>query len=70
MDSQVRRREVEHGSWSRGACSRSMSRDGVGSRVMPERPVRLYGIALSHPVLAARGMLDHKGLAYRYIELP
>jgi glutathione S-transferase len=36
---------------------------------MLERPVRLYGIALSHPVLAARGMLDHKGLAYRYIEL-
>jgi glutathione S-transferase len=36
---------------------------------MPERPVRLYGIALSHPVLAARGMLDHKGLPYRYIEL-
>jgi glutathione S-transferase len=36
---------------------------------MPERPVRLYGIALSHPVIAARGMLEHKGLVYRYVEL-
>jgi glutathione S-transferase len=36
---------------------------------VPEHPARLYGIALSHPVLAARGMLDHKGLAYRYVEL-
>jgi glutathione S-transferase len=36
---------------------------------MPERSARLYGIALSHPVLAARAMLDHKGLAYRYVEL-
>jgi glutathione S-transferase len=37
---------------------------------MATRPVRLYGIALSHPVLAVRGMLDHKRLAYRYVELP
>ena len=36
---------------------------------MPDRPVRLYGIALSHPVLAARGMLEHKRLGYRYVEL-
>ena len=36
---------------------------------MTERPVRLYGIALSHPVLAVRGMLERKGLAYRYVEL-
>jgi glutathione S-transferase len=42
---------------------------GVGSRVVPERPARLYGIALSHPVLAARGMLERKGLPYRYVEL-
>lgn len=31
---------------------------------------RLYGIRLSHPVLAVRGMLERKGLAYRYTELP
>jgi glutathione S-transferase len=37
---------------------------------MATRPVRLYGIALSHPVLAVRGMLDQKGVAYRYVELP
>jgi glutathione S-transferase len=30
--------------------------------------VRLYGIALSHPVIAARAMLDHKGIEYRYVE--
>jgi glutathione S-transferase len=36
---------------------------------MPERTTRLYGIALSHPVLAARGMLDYKGLSYRYVQL-
>jgi glutathione S-transferase len=36
---------------------------------VPERFIRLYGIALSHPVLAARGMLDRKGLSYRYIQL-
>jgi glutathione S-transferase len=36
---------------------------------VPERPVRLYGIALSHPVLAVRGMLERKRLTYRYVEL-
>ncbi len=36
---------------------------------MPERQIRLYGIPLSHPVLAARGMLDRKELSYRYVEL-
>jgi glutathione S-transferase len=36
---------------------------------MSDRPIRLYGIALSHPVLAARGMLDRKRLSYRYVQL-
>jgi glutathione S-transferase len=36
---------------------------------MPEAPIRLYGIPLSHPVLAVRGMLECKGLDYRYVEL-
>lgn len=36
---------------------------------MSEPSIRLYGIALSHPVLAARGMLEHKGLSYRYVEM-
>lgn len=36
---------------------------------MSERLIRLYGIALSHPVIAARGMLERKGLRYRYVEL-
>jgi glutathione S-transferase len=36
---------------------------------MTERRIRLYGIPLSHPVLAARGMLERKGLDYRYVEL-
>ncbi len=36
---------------------------------MSERVIRLYGIPLSHPVLAVRGMLDRKGVAYRYVEL-
>ena len=31
--------------------------------------LRLYGIPLSHPVAAVRGMLDRKGLDYRYVEL-
>jgi glutathione S-transferase len=35
---------------------------------MPEE-IRLYGIPLSHPVVAVRGMLERKGLPYRYIEL-
>jgi glutathione S-transferase len=34
-----------------------------------EPSIRLYGIPLSHPVLAARGMLERKGLSYRYTEL-
>jgi glutathione S-transferase len=34
-----------------------------------EPSIRLYGIPLSHPVLAARGMLEHKSLSYRYLEL-
>jgi glutathione S-transferase len=34
-----------------------------------EPSIRLYGIPLSHPVLAARGMLEHKGLPYRYVEM-
>ncbi len=36
---------------------------------MPGREIRLYGIPLSHPVLAVRGMLERKGLAYRYVDL-
>jgi glutathione S-transferase len=36
---------------------------------MSERPLRLYGIALSHPVIAVRGMLAHKRLSHRYVEL-
>ena len=36
---------------------------------MVEPPIRLYGIPLSHPVGAVRGMLDHKGLRYHYVEL-
>jgi glutathione S-transferase len=36
---------------------------------MPDRQIRLYGIPLSHPVLAVRGMLERKGLAYRYVSL-
>jgi glutathione S-transferase len=31
--------------------------------------IRLYGIPMSHPVLAVRGMLERKGLDYRYVEL-
>jgi glutathione S-transferase len=34
-----------------------------------ERPLRLYGIALSHPVIAVRGMLERKRLSHRYVEL-
>jgi glutathione S-transferase len=36
---------------------------------MPEARIRLYGIPMSHPVLAVRGMLERKGLDYRYVEL-
>jgi glutathione S-transferase len=31
--------------------------------------IRLYGIPLSHPTLAARGMVERKGLPYRYVSL-
>ena len=36
---------------------------------MTQSQIRLYGIALSHPVLAVRGMVEHKSLVYRYTEL-
>jgi glutathione S-transferase len=36
---------------------------------MADPQIRLYGIPMSHPVVAARGMLERKGLEYRYIEL-
>jgi glutathione S-transferase len=36
---------------------------------MADARIRLYGIPMSHPVVAVRGMLDHKGLEYRYVEL-
>lgn len=36
---------------------------------MQEREIRVYGIPLSHPVLAVRGMLERKGIAYRYLDL-
>ena len=36
---------------------------------MADSRIRLYGIPLSHPVLAARGMLERKGLDYHYVEL-
>ena len=37
--------------------------------IVVESPIRLYGIALSHPVLGVQGMLRRKGLTYRYVEL-
>jgi glutathione S-transferase len=36
---------------------------------MADRTIRLYGIPLSHPVVAVRGMLALKALDYRYVEL-
>jgi glutathione S-transferase len=42
---------------------------GSLATLMPEREIRLYGIPLSHPVLAVRGMLELKRLAYRYVDL-
>ena len=36
---------------------------------MPAGQIRLYGIPLSHPVMAVRGMLDRKGLRYKYVSL-
>jgi glutathione S-transferase len=36
---------------------------------MADRQARLYGIPMSHPVLAVRGMLERKRMPYRYVEL-
>src|SRR5450755_1943477 len=36
---------------------------------MGDQMIRLYGIPLSHPVVAVRGMLGLKALDYRYVEL-
>jgi glutathione S-transferase len=36
---------------------------------MAEHEARLYGIPMSHPVIAVRGMLERKRMPYRYIEL-
>ena len=36
---------------------------------MADREARLYGIPMSHPVIAVRGMLDRKRMPYRYVEL-
>lgn len=36
---------------------------------MAEREARLYGIPMSHPVLAVQGMLERKRMPYRYVEL-
>ena len=36
---------------------------------MADARIRLYGIPMSHPVMAARGMIERKGLDYRYVEL-
>lgn len=36
---------------------------------MAPRAIRLYGIPLSHPALAVRGMLDQLGLRYDYVPL-
>jgi glutathione S-transferase len=43
--------------------------DASKLRVVVESPIRLYGTALSHPVLGVQGMLEQKGLTYRYVEL-
>ena len=32
-------------------------------------PAKLYSLALSHPALAVRGMLEHKGIEHRVIDL-
>ena len=39
------------------------------ARRVADGGLRLYGIPLSHPVLGVRGMLELKGLPYRYVEL-
>ncbi len=36
---------------------------------MSQQRIRLYGIPLSHPTMAVRGMLERTGLSYRYTEL-
>ncbi len=36
---------------------------------MADREARLYGIPMSHPVIAVRGMLERKRMPYRYVEL-
>lgn len=36
---------------------------------MSDGEARLYGIPMSHPVLAVRGMLDRKRMPYRYVAL-
>jgi glutathione S-transferase len=41
----------------------------LGCAAMTDQEIRLYGIPLSHPVLAVREMLERKGLEYRYVEL-
>jgi glutathione S-transferase len=46
-----------------------LRRTDVGFAPVTEKDIRLYGIALSHPVLAVRGMLERKGLPYRYVAL-
>lgn len=36
---------------------------------MSKDEIRLYGIPVSHPVVAVQRMLERKGLPYRYVEL-
>jgi glutathione S-transferase len=36
---------------------------------MADHEARLYGIPMSHPVIAVRGMLERKRMPYRYVEL-
>ena len=33
-------------------------------------PAKLYSLAVSHPVLAVRAMLEHKGIEHRVVDLP
>jgi glutathione S-transferase len=37
--------------------------------LVPASSIRLYGIPFSHPAIAVRGMLERKGLPYRYVQL-
>ncbi len=55
-----------HPAWLAGGDAAWMR---VNWEIVVENPIRLYGIALSHPVLGVRGMLDRKRLTYRYVEL-